>query len=155
VAFVCSGLPDDSERPPELDLGIDAPRLYPWSRTDRREPTEGGVKTPRTAGRTQMATITNKMAVQTASVDPTADFDGALARVMSGARDVPGWKTTYPMDDPTNEPDLWIKNSVPVLWIKRDDHELYQPDATGKCDWCGRRHTGVMSIFTVMSPDDY
>jgi hypothetical protein len=104
-----------------------------------------------------MKTTTDTMAVITPYADAARrrDLDRALALVMSGVREVPGWKTTYPLDDPANEPDLWIRSAAPVLWIKRDDHELYQPDATGKCDWCGRRHTGVMSVFTVLTPDEY
>lgn len=62
-----------------------------------------------------MAKPTETIAVHTASVDPAADFDSALKCFRGGGRKFPGWKTTYPMDDPTNEPDLWIKNSVPVL----------------------------------------
>jgi hypothetical protein len=34
--------------------------------------------------------------------------DHALALIMTGgkaAREVPGWRTVYPLDDPVNEPD--------------------------------------------------
>ena len=82
----------------------------------------------------------------------------ALPRVRAGgraARVVPGWKATYPLDDPANEPDLWTRIAAPVVWIKRDDHEADQPDAAGTCSWCGRSHTGVMAIFTVLLPEEY
>ena len=81
----------------------------------------------------------------------------ALPRVRAGsraARAVPGWKTIYPLDDPANEPDQWIRIATPIVWIKRDDHEPYKP-ADGRCSWCGRFHTGVMAIFTVLLPEEY
>jgi hypothetical protein len=86
------------------------------------------------------------------------DLARALLLVTGGgkaARAVPGWRATYHMDDPAYEPDLWIRTSEPVLWIKQDDHGPWETDATGKCDSCGRRHKGVMAIFTVLRPDEY
>ena len=82
----------------------------------------------------------------------------ALPRVRAGgraARAVPGWTATYPLDDPANEPDLWIRIAVPIVRIKRDDHEPGEPDAAGTCSWCGRRHAGVMAVFTVLLPEEY
>ncbi len=82
----------------------------------------------------------------------------ALPRVRAGgraARAIPGWKATYPMDDPATEPDLWTRIAVPIVWIKRDDHEPDEPDAAGECSWCGRRHAGVMAVFTVLLPEEY
>ena len=82
----------------------------------------------------------------------------ALPRIRAGgraARSIPGWTATYPLDDPANEPDLWTRIAAPVVWIKRDDHEPDEPDAAGTCSWCGRRHAGVMAVFTVHLPDEY
>jgi len=108
------------------------------------------------------APISDTIAVMTAGVDAVLrrvpDLARALTSIGSGgqaAREVPGWRATYPMDDPANEPDLWIREAAPILWIKRDDHEPWQTDAAGKCDWCGRRHAGVMTILTVLLPDEY
>ena len=92
--------------------------------------------------------------------DPTLKSDlmlVALPRVRTGgraARAIPGWTATYPMDDPATEPDLWTRIATPDVWIKRDDHEPYQPDA-GRCSWCGRFHAGVMAVFTVLLPEEY
>ena len=82
----------------------------------------------------------------------------ALPRVKAGgraARTIPGWTATFPLDDPANEPDLWTRIALPIVWIKRDDHEPDEPDAAGACSWCGRRHTGVMAVFTVLLPEEY
>jgi hypothetical protein len=82
----------------------------------------------------------------------------ALPRIKAGgraARLVPGWTATSPMDDPANEPDIWTRTAAPIVWIKRDDHEPDEPDAAGTCSWCGRRHTGVMAVFTVLLPEEY
>ena len=112
----------------------------------RRQPTEDGVENAMKT--TTRYWASDKIAVITpgASVLYSQDADEALLLIMSGDHKVPGWKT---------DGDLWISKSAPVLWIKQDDHELYQPDAAGKCDWCGRQHTGVMSVFTVLTPDEY
>ncbi len=82
----------------------------------------------------------------------------ALPRIKAGgsaARAVPEWKATYPGDDPANEPDLWTRIAVPIVWIKRADHEPDESDAAGTCSWCGRRHAGVMAVFTVLLPEEY
>ena len=93
--------------------------------------------------------------------DPTLKSDlilVALPHIKAGgraARLVPGWKATFPMDDPATEPDLWTRIATPIVWIKRDDHEPDEPDAAGECSWCGRRHAGVMAVFTVLLPEEY
>ena len=110
------------------------------------------------------APITSAMVMMTRGVDavrrrvPLPDLDRALVIVMSGgpaARSVRGWRATLHADDPTTEPDLWIRRTRPILWIKRDDHAPYEPDAAGLCSWCGQAHSGVMAMFTVLLPEEY
>jgi hypothetical protein len=86
--------------------------------------------------------------------------DHALALIMTGgkaAREVPGWRTVYPLDDPVNEPDcwIWLSRGAKILCIRRDDHGAWQSDPLGNCDQCGVRHAGVMSVFTVLVPEEY
>ena len=117
------------------------------------------------------ALVTDTLIVLTAGVgellergaggDPTLKSDlmlVALPHIKAGgraARSVPGWKATFPLDDPANEPDLWARIAVPIVWIKRDDHEPDEPHAGGRCSWCGRPHAGVMAVFTVLLPEEY
>ena len=129
------------------------------------------IAAPATDPDPQSATGSNTMVVVTDGVgeslergaggDPALKPDlmlVALPRVKAGgraARTIPGWKATYPLDDPANEPDLWARIAEPIVWIKRDDHESDEPDAAGTCSWCGRRHAGVMAVFTVSLPEEY
>lgn len=63
------------------------------------------------------------------------------------------WRPTYPLDDPRNEPDLWVADLAdPTLWCKRDDHE---PQGSSACSWCGGQHHDTMSVYTFMLPEDY
>jgi hypothetical protein len=110
------------------------------------------------------APITSAMVMMTRGVDamrrevPLPDLDRALAIVTSGgpaARSVLGWWATFHADDPTTEPDLWIRRTCPIVWIKRDDHVPYEPAAAGMCSWCGQEHAGVMVMFTVLLPEEY
>lgn len=65
------------------------------------------------------------------------------------------WRPTYPMDDPRNEPDLWIADlTEPVLWCKADTHRN-QTAPGAPCSWCGSAHRDAMTVYTYMLPSDY
>ena len=67
----------------------------------------------------------------------------------------PGWRPTYPMDDPANAPDLWIggRSGDEIVWCKLDTHPPQGESAP--CSWCGYEHVGRMDIYTFMLPSDY
>lgn len=81
------------------------------------------------------------------------------------------WRPTYPLDDPSNEPDLWISDQdEPTIWCKLDRHGFVapggyemdaelDPELSGPrnfaCAWCGKEHVDEMDVYTFMLPEEW
>jgi hypothetical protein len=112
--------------------------------------------------------VNARIATDTAAAKVATQLIAHLGRGVN--REVPLWRTSYPMDDPTYEPDLWIADKETTkglldvrMWAKMDTHEpgvfrdgdFVDPGPGERCEWCGKAHTDPLSIVTFLDPDEH